>query len=55
LRFRDAKGTTVLAFDLDQALVLDVGQGRRACVRPIAAGLRKFFEEQLVRAGVTFN
>jgi hypothetical protein len=47
LRFQDEQGETLLVFDLQQTQVLDWNQDRQADIRPIAAGLRTFFAEQL--------
>ena len=47
LRFTDDRGETLLAFDLDHGVVVHVhAEGRHANIRPITAGLRRFFHEQ---------
>jgi len=47
LRFRDGQGATILAFDLEQALVVDIDHpDRRAKIPSMSSGLRRFFAEQ---------
>jgi hypothetical protein len=47
IRFRDGASQTLLVFDLTSGQVLEPELDRRADIRPIAAGLQTFFDEQL--------
>jgi hypothetical protein len=55
IAFNDPPHRTCIAFDLGRGIAIDIESGRAADIRPIAAGLRRFFDEQVTAASAALQ